>query len=282
MGLFSKLKNKKVHNKSHFTSEPISAPVTNTGATVLFNKPTIDVKEFETAITKKFGAKSIIKIDNSHPSVTHLTLHIDNIDVICSYMPFALPQEEWDIQELLSINHYISKDEQKSFVEHKSFCLITEIGGGKTLEGKRSVCIALTKLCGVLLMMESAAGVYVSAANLLIGKKMYLNHVSITEQQTGNAEYFPTILWILVYPAYTDDGASTIETYGLEQFGFLELVFYNPKEEWSQSYEKLYIMSTLQITGKEIYKNMDTISFSNDDISIFKQNGKKLNVIGGI
>lgn len=41
-------------------------------------------------------------------------------------------------------------------------------------------------------------------------------------------------------------------------------------------------MSMLQIVGKEVYKNMDTISFSEGELSIFKQNGNKLAVIGGI
>ena len=90
------------------------------------------------------------------------------------------------------------------------------------------------------------------------------------------------MLWILVYQTRADDGASAIETCGLAQFGFLELRFYKPEEEWANSFEKLYIMSTLQITGKEIYKNMDTISFSKDTFAVFKQDGAKLSVIGGI
>ena len=85
-----------------------------------------------------------------------------------------------------------------------------------------------------------------------------------------------------VYKRQADDGAPVIETCGLEQFGFLELQFYKPAEEWAHSFEKLYIMSIFQITGKEVYKNMDTISFSQDTFSMFKQNGTKLTVIGGI
>lgn len=61
---------------------------------------------------------------------------------------------------------------------------------------------------------------------------MYLNNVLMTKQEAGNLDYFPSILWILVCKTHTDDGVPTIETCGLEQFGFLELEFYNPTEEW--------------------------------------------------
>ena len=114
-------------------------------------------------------------------------------------------------------------------------------------------------------------------------QKLSLIHISaISEQEEKVPDYFPSMLWILVYQTRTEDGTPVIETCGLEQFGFPELQFYNPKEEWAQSYEKLYIMSALQITGNEFYKNMDTISFTPETVSVFKQNGKKLAVIGGI
>ena len=41
-------------------------------------------------------------------------------------------------------------------------------------------------------------------------------------------------------------------------------------------------MSLLQITGKEVYRNMDTIAFAPGQLSVFKQDGEKLVVIGGI
>lgn len=273
MSLFEKFKKKKV---------VIPQPQPNTGVIVLFDKSNIDINEFETAISEKFGMASILQIDKSSSSCTHLMLCVDGMQVMCSYMPFSLPEEEANIPSLLNSNHYISEEEQVAFVENKSFCLLTEIGGGQTLAGKRAVCLMLTKLSGKLLSMDSAIGIYYSPANLLIGKIVYEKYVSIMEREVRNPDYFPVVLWVSVYSTRADDGASTIETCGLEQFGFCELAFYEPTEEWSQSYEKLYIMSVLQITEKEVYKNMDTITFTQDTVSIFKQSGKKLVVIGGI
>ena len=283
MGFFEKFRREKPSPQTPGSSlQPVGAPEPNTGVIVLFDRQNIDVKELETAISERFGAESVLQIDSSSPSVTHLMLRIDGIDAVCSYMPFPLPGEEGDIPALLRVNRYITQEEQAALLAQKSFCLIAELGGGKTLQGKRTVCLALTRLCGGLLAVDGAAGVYYGASNLLLGKKMYVNYAAIAQREAGNPDYFPAMLWVLVYQTHTGDGAPTVETCGLAQFGFLELVFYKPAEEWAQSFEKLYIMSTLEITEKEVYKNMDTISFTAGQFSIFKQDGKKLAVIGGI
>lgn len=284
MGFFDKFKRKteQPHKEVQTPPEPACGPQANTMTAILFTRPIMDSKELEQAIADRFGTESILQVDSSHTSVTNIMLRINGRDFMCSCMPFPMPEEEWDLPALLRRNHYITEDEQAALAEQQSFCLIAQIGDGKTLEGKRSVCISLTLLCGALLAVNGAVGVYYSAAGLLLGKKVYLKYVSITEQQSGNPDYFPAMLWILVAPSNTDDGAPVIETAGLGEFGFLELQFYKPTEEWAKSYEKLYIMSTLQITGKEVYKNMDTISFTKDGFSIFKQSGNKLAVIGGI
>lgn len=146
-------------------------PVSNTAVTIFFDRSDIGKEEIEEIITEMFGGKSVLSIDSSRPSITHFMLRIDNIDVMCSYMSFPYPKEDCDILSLFHINHYILEEEQKALVEHKSFCVLTEIGGGKTLAGKRSVCLMLTKLCGALLHIEGAAGVYYSAGSLLLGKK---------------------------------------------------------------------------------------------------------------
>lgn len=281
MGFFDRFKKKDVPPPPP-SPQDLSAPEANTGVIVLFDRSDGVVEELERTISERFGADSILEVDRSKPSITHLMLRIDGTELICSYLPFSLPPEDGDIQTLLQVNCFRSEEEERAFQGNQSFCLITEIGGGNTLEGKRSVCLLLTKLCGSLLQIQGAAGVYVPSSQLLLGKTMYLKYVSITEQEAGNPDYFPSLLWVLVYQTQAEDGTPTVETCGLAQFGFLELVFYHPREEWAQSYEKLYLMSMLQITGKEVYRNRDTISFTPDGFSIFKQNGTKLSVIGGI
>ena len=283
MKFFEKFKKQKGNpQQSNTISQPVLSPAPNTSVTVFFDRDAIPTEELEQLITSKFGAGAVCSVDDSRPSVTHFMLHINGMDLVCSYMPFPYPGEECDIPALFRLNHYITQEEQKALAEHKSFCVLAELGGGTTLAGKRSVCRTLTSVCSALLQAEGAAGGYYSAANLLLGKNMYLNHAVISEREGHDPEYFPSVLWILAYQTRAEDGSPAIETCGLAQFGFLELQFYNPREDWAHSFEKLYLMSIFQITGKQVYKNMDTICFSPDTISVFKQCGEKLSVIGGI
>lgn len=263
-------------------SEVISKPNADTMVVILFDKTNIDTKVLETAMIKKFGEEVLVQVDDNQSLITHWRLQIQGIEFICSYMSFPFPKEEANISDLLNFNYNISEDEKIAFINQKSFCIITQLGDGKTLEKKQKICLLISKLCGSLLEVDGAIGIYYSLASLLIGKTVYLKNVEIIEEQNEKTEYFPAILWVLVFCSYTEDGSLTVETFGLEQFGFLELVFYKPTQELGQAYEKLYIMSILQITGKELYKHMDTISFAENEFSIFKQSGKKLVVIGGI
>lgn len=166
MGLLEK-------RKQTVSENEISSQV-NTGVMILFEREDIEIQEIKNTISEKFGANAILQIDNSHSAITNFMLQIDGRNMMCSYMPFALPKEEGDISALFNVNHYISEEEQKALVKHKSFCLLTEIGGGKDLAGKRTVCCLLTKLCAAILNIKSAAGVYYAAAHLVLGKEMYL------------------------------------------------------------------------------------------------------------
>lgn len=285
MGIFDKFKNKnklsgQEEAESQMPEEKENAIQTNTMVTVYFDRTGISTKEFQDAIALKFGAESIAEVDESSPSMTSIMIHLDGLDYMFSYMPFPFPEDELYIPELFKFNGYITDEEREDLINHQSFCLITQIGAGKNLEGKRRACLGITLICGAVLAVDSAAGVCCSTSGLLFGKSIYLHHAAIAERERDNPEYFPSLLWVLVYSTEEENGAHVIETCGLKDFGFMELQFYKPEEEWHQSYEKLYIMAVLQITGKEYYKNMDTIAFTKDKVAIFKKSGDKLAVIG--
>lgn len=283
MGIFDKFRNKNKSSKElqkGAEAEQGNSIAANTMVTVYFDRTGISTKEFQDAIALKFGAESIAEVDESSPSMTNIVVHLDGLDYMFSYMPFPFPEDELYIPELFKFNGYITDEEREDLVNHQSFCLITQIGAGKNLEGKRRACLGITLICGAVLAVDSAAGVCCSASGLLFGKSIYLHHADIAERERDNPEYFPSLLWVLVYSTEEENGAHVIETCGLKEFGFMELQFYKPEEEWHQSYEKLYIMAVLQITGKEYYKNMDTIAFTKDKVAIFKKSGDKLAVIG--
>lgn len=118
MGLFDKLK------RNQKTPQSAIEPQPNTGVILLFDRPDIEHKEFEIAIAQNYGEHTILQIDTNSPSCIHLMLHIDGMDVVCSYMPFALPPEEADFPTLFGMNYCISDEERKALAEQNRFAYL--------------------------------------------------------------------------------------------------------------------------------------------------------------
>lgn len=283
MGIFDKLKKQKEQpDVPPIGQLQLQEPDADTFGSILFDRADLDRKKFEETIVKNFGRESLVQVDDSHPSVTHFVVQLEGMEFWCSYMPFPLSKEEGDIALLLRVNLFISAEEQKALTDQKSFMLIAQKGGGKTLQEKAAVCLLYSQLCGAIMQVEGAAGFLLNSTGLLVGRGMYLKQTDIIKQSKGDPHFFPVALWVLVYPAAADNGTRTIETRGLEQFGFMELLFYAPKKEPPQYIEILYVMACQQITGERVYSNMDMITFSENHTSILKQGDGKLAIIGDI
>ena len=124
-------------------------------------------------------------------------------------------------------------------------------------------------LAAALLDTESALGVYVDSPELLVSRRVYLYHAEILEQHFQDPEYFPAPLWVSIRHGQKGDLPLT-GTWGLKQFGFPELWFINPEADWPEIHQRLYLMSMLQITGRELYRDGDTIQFTPGKTSVFR------------
>ena len=114
-----------------------------------------------------------------------------------------------------------------------------------------------------------------------MGRTFFLHHAAILEQNLEDPEYFPAPLWIALSQA-NNHGHTAIGTDGLSAFGFPELFFLNPREEWPQVYQKLWLMSIFQITGKAVYREGETIAFDPDKPpAVVKRLQERLAIIGG-
>ena len=275
MGLFDRFK-KKTSAAAACTPQPA---VADTLCLLLMDRVMEDVTQAGGLVENVFGVGVVGEIDQSNPPMVHMVVKLEDMEFWCSYMPFPVPPEEMQIPDTPQYSLF-NDEEYKALGGSKSFWLIAQKGGGQSLEGKRRVCRLLARLAGALLEMEGAIGVYVSAAELLISRRVYLQHVSILEKNTGDPDYFPASLWIAIRQGQKGDQL-LMGTWGLQQFGLQELWFLNPKSQWAEIHEKLYLMSIFQITGKELYKNGDTIAFTPGNITVFKEMSGALFLVGG-
>ena len=238
-----------------------------------------DASQAEGFVEKAFGPGTLGATDRSNPQMFHMVVKLEGVEFWCSYMPFPVPPEEMAVPDSAQYCLFDSAEYQ-TLCGNESFWIIVQKGGGQTLADKRRVCCLLTRLAGALLDMEGAAGVYVGAAELLISRRVYLQHVAILEKNVGDNDYFPAPLWIAVRQGQKGDKL-LMGTWGLRQFGFLELWFLDPKSDWTEIHEKLYLMSVFQITGKELYRDGDTIAFTEGNITQFKELNGALVLTGG-
>ena len=276
MGLFDRFKKKTSAAAKACAPQPVEA---DTFCLLLMDRVMEDVAQAGGLVESVFGSGTVGKIDQGNPPMVHMVVKLEDVEFWCSYMPFPVPPEEMRIPDTPQYSLF-DDGEYQALRSSKSFWIIAQKGGGQSLEGKRRVCRLLTRLAGALLKMEGAIGVYVSAAELLISRRVYLQHVSILEKNAGDPGYFPVPLWIAIRQGQKGDKL-LMGTWGLRQFGFQELWFLDPKSDWTEIHEKLYLMSIFQITGKELYKDGDTIAFTPGNITVFKEMNGALFLVGG-
>ena len=276
MGLFDRFKKK---TQAAAKAYPAQQAETDTLCLLVMDRVMQDASWAGEIVKSAFGSETVMGIDSDNPPITHMVVKLEGTEFWCSYMPFPVPPKEMKIPDSPQYSLF-DREEYQALCGSKSFWIIAQKGGGQSLEGKRLVCSLLTRLAGALLTMEGAVGVYVSAAELLISRRVYLQHVDIMEKNMGDPDYFPVSLWIAIRQGQKGDRL-LMGTWGLRQFGFLELWFLDPKSDWAEIHEKLYLMSIFQITGKELYRNGDTIAFTPENTTVFKEMNGALFLVGG-
>lgn len=280
MGFFKRFKKDRSVQPGLPPPPPVEA---DTAAKLLYTRREIAPEELKEAVTGRFGPESLQNLDASHPAVTSFLVRIQGLEFWCAHMALPLPPEEGDLAEMLKYSRFVTSEEGKALENQASFLLVVQKGGGTDLAGKRRACILHSRLCGALMELPGAAGYLLNEASLLLGPRYFLHHAGILEREWQDPQYFPAPLWVHLYQGREEE-APIIGTLGLGQFGLLELFFYKPKEDWPEVFEKLYLMSIFQITGKELYQDKETIAFdpeNPDGDAVFKQSGQRLAIIGG-
>lgn len=267
-------------HSSHTSREKTQVSDTNlepdTFGLLLFTK-VLSAEDVAQAARNIFGAKAVRSVDNSIPMAPALILDLEHVEFWCSCMPMPQPKEVCDFSQIQG--GLFSEQEREEILNHKSFLVLSQRSGGCTLEDKRRVCRLFTSLAGELMKRDDAAGVFINGINLMISRRVYLKHASVLAENLNDATYFPAPLWVGIVQAFSE-GKPVIATMGLRQFGFPELCFVEPAAEWAEIHQRLYMMSIFQITGKELYKNMDTIEFTKGNLSVFKEQNGVLYIIG--
>ncbi len=279
MGLFDRFRKKAPEPAPK--SEWPKPPKEDTMALLLMDRVLEDIDPAIALLRRAFGDNSVSDIDRSHPLVPAFTVTADGLEFWCSYLPMPVPREEQDIAAKVKYNMLLRPEEEEAFVSHKSFWLIAQKGGGKTLEGKRRACWDLSLLCAALLELEEAVGVSVTNTALLVSREHYLTHCArMREMDWRDPDYFPVTLWLWFYRGLQEE-KPTLQTQGLGEFGLPELGFFDPELPVQDVLNYLCTMASWQVTGKQLYRNMALIPLTGEVEVVSKQDGDTIFFIGG-
>ena len=279
MGLFDRFKKKAPEPAPK--SEWPKPPREDTMALLLMDRVLEDIDPVIQHLQTAFGEGAVSDIDRSHPRVPAFIVTVDGLEFWCSYLPMPVPQEDRDISAMAQYNLFLNPQEQEAFVHHKSFWVVAQKGGGKTLEGKRRACWDFSLLCAALLELEGGVGVSVTNTALLVSREHYLTHCArMREMDWRDPDYFPVTLWIWFYRGLQED-KPTIQTQGLAEFGLPELGFFAPELPPQDILNYLCTMSSWQVTGKQLYRNMALIPLTEELEVVSKQDGDTIFFIGG-
>lgn len=140
-------------------------------------------------------------IEVSRDNLFSVIVSREEAQFICTLMPFAVPHHE--VEKLFPF-HSLSPEAELEMGRHQAFLIVA--GNGFELEKKREACLAFNRLCGAVMRLEPAVGMYMGGAGLLLEKETYLRHVEIIKSPVGeDRDYFSAPLWIRVL-LYLDDG----------------------------------------------------------------------------
>lgn len=278
MGFLDRFKRKKEPTTApEAPAGPGSAPEPDTAAVILLGED-VGWAAVTKAVEERFGAQALVSTDNSAPNAPAMTIRLEGVEFFCSYLAMPHPAEVYDLSSLQE--GLFSPQEREELLSHRAFLVLAQKGGGTSLAEKRRVCRLFTRLAGALAGLDGAAGIFLTSAELLISRRVYLYHAAILEKNWEDPEYFPVPLWISIRSGQKGE-VPMVGTWGLRQFGFLELWFLDAKSPWPELHEKLYLMSMFQITGRELYQDTDTIEFTLVNPSVFKELKGALFIVGG-
>lgn len=252
--------------------EPASSPEAqtlepDTYAIILLNK-LIDLDAVSRAAESKFGPKILGPHENNRQGVAARQFLLEGMTFFCSYMPNPHPPEVCNIAA--AEDPLCSPEEKERLADHKAFLILVQKGGGVSMAEKARICRVFVRLAAAIIEMDEAEGAYLPSAGLLVSKRVYLLHAEKLEENLNDPHYFPAPLWISLHQKPKDDLILT-GSWGLKQFGLLELWFVNAHAEWAELFQRLYLLSIFEITGKDFYKDGDTIQFTPGKTSVFRK-----------
>lgn len=190
-----------------------------------------------------------VKTDEDLDNETSV-FEINGLNVAVALMPAPVPLNE--IKEVASYNFHweTAYDELKDHTRH---AIISVLQGNQTILDSYLI---LSKLICSVFITSNCIGIYQGMTTQLFSKDYYLSFVD--DIKLNNAI---SPLWVYVGIRQETEGVS-LYTYGLKNFGKLELEIIKSKQNTDDLYDFIYNISDYVINRNITFKNAETVGYT--------------------
>ncbi|MCF1191192.1 DUF4261 domain-containing protein [Mangrovimonas sp. AS39] len=253
MGLFSFLtKEKKTESN---TNSPIL------GMILLEDPNSFDLK----GTVNELKTKWKLKVNDSDADNKTAVLVIEDYNVAIAHIPVAIPEGE--VERTASYNYFWENGVEETS-KHKGHIVLSIMNAGKNPVHEN---LLYSKIASSVMNNSKAMGIYMGSRTLVIKKDFYQENVKMMSE-----EDLPLYNWIY-FGLRTENGKQSAYTYGLADFGKMEMEIVESKNSIENLNEMIFNLAYYVIAYNVTLKDGETIGVSAEQkLKITESKGKFL------
>lgn len=191
-----------------------------------------------------------VKHDKAKEGETTSVVQIGQYMVAIASIPIPVPGDE--VKETATYN-YFWKEGKKEAPQHKGHIIVSIINAGINPVEEN---IIFTKVTSAILNHSDALGVYIGERTLLLNKKFYLANTELMSEES-----LPIYNWVY-FGLRKENGRQSVYTYGLSQFGKLEMEIVRSKHSLETLSDMMYNITHYVLAYNVSLKHGETIGLS--------------------
>ena len=238
MGLFSFLKKEK---KSGTNPEKLIL-----GMVLLKENNSMEIDKVISELKDKWK----LKVGNAETDNETSIIEINGYRIAIANMPVPIPGDE--VKTTAEFN-YFWKNGDIEATSHKGHIILTIINGGKDPIVENML---FTKIATTIMNNSNSLGIYIGGRTLALKKDFYIENAEMMSDQD-----LPIYNWIY-FGMRKENGKNSIYSYGLADFGKLEMEIVNSKHPMDELQELMFNLTHYVVASNVILKDGETIGMS--------------------
>lgn len=238
MGLFSFLKKEK---KTETNSEKLIL-----GMVLLKEPNSMKIEKVISELKDKWK----LKVKNEETDNETSIIEINGYRIAIANMPVSIPGDE--VKTTAEFN-YFWKNGEKEATDHKSHIILSIINGGKSPVTEN---VLFTKIATSIMNNSNSLGIYIGGRTLTLKKDFYIENAEMMTEQD-----LPIYNWVY-FGMRDEEGKHSIYTYGLADFGKLEMEIVNSEHPMDELQELMFNLSHYVIASNVKLNDGETIGMS--------------------